>query len=216
MYRTYFVAIIFLCSFTVSMASPSDSILTYYKNGEFITYSQVWVDVPNEIMNGVVDDFLYQTKYDLDAMFGWALKDMKLRKEKDEIIVFNFKSTEYDEKNDVIKNVGDVEIPNLINFPDIHVDDRMTKTVLADGRTKVNIDVLYSDNFLKKTTGVFYVNPKRTDGCWITLEIKVKFGRFFDFFITKFTYRYIMEWRFQKLMHNIALEAERRKSLIGK
>jgi len=88
MYRIYFVAIIFLCSFTMSMASPTDSILTYYKNGEFITYSQVWVDVPNEIMNGVVDDFLYQTKYDLDAMFGWALKDMKLRKEKDEINCF--------------------------------------------------------------------------------------------------------------------------------
>lgn len=216
MYRIYFVAIIFLCSFTMSMASPTDSILTYYKNGEFITYSQVWVDVPEEIMNGVVDDFLYQTKYNLDALFGWALKDMKLRKEKDEIIVFNFKSTEYDEKNDLIKNIGDVEMPNLIKFPDIHVNDRMTKTILTDGRTKVDIDVLYSDNFLKKTTGVFYVNPKGAAGCWITLEIKVKFGRFFNFFITKVTYRHIMEWRFHKFMQNLQTEAERRKSLIGK
>ena len=171
-------------------ANPKDSISTYYKNGEFISHSQIWVEAPKEVMNDVIDDFIHQTKYDLNGLFKWALKDMKLRKEKDEIIVFNFKSTKYDEKSNIIKATGDVEVTNVMSFPEVHVNSKMTKTSLADGQVLVNIDVLYSDAFLKKTTGVFRMIPKSSKGCWLTLETKVQFGWFFNIFITQISYKY--------------------------
>lgn len=210
MNRTFIIVISFLCSFTVSIANTTDSISTHYKDGEFITYSQVWVNAPKEVMNGVVDDFLYQTKYNLDALFGWALRGMKLRKEKDELIVFNFKSTQYDDKNAVVKAIGNVEVPNVIAFPEIHVNSKWEKSILPDGRTKVNIDVLYSDAFLKKTTAVFQLIPDNSKECWITLETKVRFGWYFNFFMTKTTFRDTMEWRFHKMMQNLKFEVERR------
>ena len=194
-------------------ANPKDSISTYYKNSEFISHSQIWVEAPKDIMNDVIDDFIYQTKYDLNGLFKWALKDMKLRKEKDDIIVFNFKSTKYDEKSATIKATGDVEVTNVMSFPEVHVNSKMTKTNLADGQVLVNIDVLYSDAFLKKTTGVFRMTPKNNKGCWLTLETKVQFGWFFNIFITQVSYKYIMEWRFKKMMQNIKAEAERRNTL---
>ena len=211
--------IVFLCVFTivVSRASSVDSVSTSHKGGEFITYTHVSVNAPTAIVNDVIDDFVFQTKYDLEALFGWGLKNLKLRRESDEFIVFNFKSTQYDNKSDLIKAVGAVEIPRVINFPEIHVNSRMTKKTFSNGSVGVDINVLYSDAFLKSTTGVFRMSPNSTDGkCQITLETRVKFGWFFDLFITKSTYRSIMEWRFQQLLHNIKAQAEVRARRLDK
>lgn len=213
MYKLGIITFLLINSLVLCIASPVDSVKTHYKNGQFITYTQIWVNASKPVINDVVNDYVYQTKYDLDALFDWALKGLKLRNEKDDLIIFNFKSTKYDEKNDLIKGVGDVEVPGVIEFPDIHVNSRMTKSVLEDGRLKVNIDVLYSDAFLKKTSAVFYAIQKSNKGAWISLETKVEFGWFFNIFVTQSTFRYIMEWRFQRMMHNIKAEAERREKL---
>ncbi|MBN2765631.1 MAG: hypothetical protein JXR27_04600 [Paludibacteraceae bacterium] len=164
-------------------------------------------------MNEVVSDYIYQSKYDLDKLFEWALSDMKLRTEKDKLIVFNFKSTRYDKENDLIKGIGDVEVPGVVNFPNIHVDSRMTKAYLKNNKTRVRIEVMYSDAFLRKTTGVFYAMPENEQNSRISLETKVQFGWFFNIFITQTAFRSIMEWRFHQMMQNIRDEAERRYSL---
>ena len=83
-----FLILFFLTSTIASQASTLDSISTVYKNGEFITYSQVWVNASDSISNTVAGDFVYQMHYNLDALFGWALKGMNLRKEKNELMVF--------------------------------------------------------------------------------------------------------------------------------
>jgi hypothetical protein len=44
----------------------------------------------------------------------------------------------------------------------------------------------------------------------MTLETRVNFGWFFDFFITLGMYSEIMEWRFTKLVNNLKEEAELR------
>ena len=139
---------------------------------------------------------------------------IQIKQEKKKLIVFNFKSATYDAKNDLIKCVGDVKIPGIISFPDIHVDSRMTKSYLKNGNTRVRIEVMYSDAFLKETSGLFYAIPEKEKGNWITLETKVKFGWFFNVFITQPLFRSIMEWRFHQMMINIRNEAENRTKAI--
>ncbi len=216
-YMNKFILGIVFCfgSLAQSYASPNDSISTHYNNGEFITYSQVLVDVPKDIMNNVLDDFIFQSKYDLDELFKWALVGMKLRNEQDDIIVFNMKSTLYDKKTNVIKSINDVNVPNIINFPNIQLNSRMIKTLQEDGNTKLNIDVLYSDAFLKKTNGYFKIVPIDNKSCYVKLETRVQFGWFFNFFINQISYKYIMEWRFKKILDNVCKEAERRTKLIS-
>lgn len=194
-------------------ASPIDSISTEYKNSEFVTYSQVWVNAPKEVMTDVVRDFSHQLKYDLDGLFKWALVGLNLHKEKSELIEFNLKSTRYNSKTNMIRATGDVIVPYLITFPNINIDSELDYVTLNDGRVKFTIFVIYSDAFLKKTIGVFNLIPQN-NGCWITLETHVKFGWFFDIFITRTRFKSIMEWRFQRFMNNIKKEAERRNRLL--
>ena len=94
------------------------------------------------------------------------------------------------------------------------LSDSVTKSYLKNGNTRVRIDVMYSDAFLRETSGVFYAIPEKEKGNWITLETKVKFGWFFNVFIKQPLFRSIMEWRFHQMMINIRDEAESRTKAI--
>jgi hypothetical protein len=195
----------------ISKASSLDSISTTYKNGEFITYSQVRVDASDSICNTVTKDFEYQMHDNLDALFGWALKGMNLRKEKNELMIFYFKSTKYNKETHIIRGIGDVIVPGVITFPNIIVDSRLTEKRYTNGKSSLDIDLLYSDGFLKKMFGTFSVIPKKYDTCVFTLETHIRFGWFFNIFITQNRFKKIMEWRLKKLVHNLRDEAERRE-----
>lgn len=211
MYKYIFILVAFLSLPFSSFSNIKDTISTTYKDGNYITYTKVWVNAAPLVMDQVIDNFIYQTKHNLDALMLWGLKGLKLRSEKDDIIVFNFKTTTYDKKNDLIKATGEVIVPKVIRFPEIHVNSQMSKRTFDDGKVNVDINVLYSDAFLSKTTGNFNMIPVDEKGCYISLETKVKFGWFFNIFITKYTFTHIMEWRFKTLMYNLRDEAERRK-----
>lgn len=209
-YKWFFLIAFFFMKNVSLFASGNDTISTRYENGEFVTLCQLRVHVSPEIMSGVMDDYVYQLKYDLDKLYTWALKGLKLRKESDDLIVFNFKSTEFDEKEDIVKAVGEVIVPGIITFPEIHVDSRVTNVLRTDGKDLLYINMLYSDAFLKKTTGIFQMTPINENECIISLMTNIKFGWFFNVFITHSSFRKIMEWRFHKMMLNVSDEAIRR------
>ncbi len=204
-----FIIIFTLFEFFYPQIKAADSVSTTYKDGDFVSYNRVWVNASEKISKKVVADFVNQTRYDLDKLYSWGLKNMNLRREKSEIIEFEFKSTSYDEKTGLIRGVGDVVVPYIATFSNVSVDSRMDVNELRDGRTRVKLEVMYSDAFLKKTTGMFYLVPEK-NGCWMILETRVKFGWFFDIFITLQKYSQIMEWRFTQLVNNLKEEAELR------
>jgi len=208
--RTILLLLFFTIAFTTK-ATPQDSISTVYKDGEFITYSQVWVDASDSISNKVSNDFVYQMHYNLDALFGWALKGMNLRKEKNELMIFYFKSTAYNKDTHIIRGIGDVIVPGVITFPNIIIDSKLTEKKYTTGKSTINIDLLYSDGFLKKMFGRFTIIPKRNDASLFTLETHIRFGWFFNIFITQKRFKKIMEWRLKKFVHNLRDEAERRE-----
>ena len=203
--------LLFLSIFITLKASTFDSTSTVYKNGEFITYSQVWVNASDSISNGVTKDFVYQMHYNLDALFGWALKGMNLRKEKNELMVFYFKSTAYNKDTHIIRGIGDVIVPGVITFPNIIIDSKLTERKFTNGKSTINIDLLYSDGFLKKMFGTFNVIPKSKHLSLFTLETHIRFGWFFNIFITQNRFKKILEWRLKKFVCNIRDEAERRE-----
>ena len=211
MKNRYILFLIFIPFVFTTKASSIDSISTIYKNGEFITYSQVWVNASDSISNGVASDFVYQMHYNLDGLFGWALKGMNLRKEKNEMMVFYFKSTKYNKDTHTIRGIGDVIVPGIITFPNINIDSKITEIKYTTGKSTVNIDLLYSDGFLKKMFGAFNVIPKGDKATLYTLETHIRFGWFFNIFITQYRFKKIMEWRLKKFVFNIRDEAERRQ-----
>jgi len=211
-----YILFIFLLSIVFpTVASPVDSISTVYKNGEYITYCQVKVHSSDSISHKVANDFDYQMRYDLNALFGWALKGLNLRKEKNELMVFYFKSTAYNKDTHILRGIGDVIVPGITAFPNIIVDSRLTDTKYPNGKKTINIDLLYSDGFLKKMFGTLTVVPKKNDSPEFTLETHIRFGWFFNIFITQNRFKKIMEWRLKRFVHNLRDEAERRERSAG-
>lgn len=192
-----------------------DSVSTTYKHPDFVSHSKVWVKVDKVLMNKVIDDFLNDTYYNFDNLLLWGLKDMKLSKQKDKLIVFDFKSTKLNPQTGIVNGLGDVEVPGIITFTDIKVDSRFTKKNVGN-KTRVDIEVIRSDAFLKKTVGTMYMTPINDNLCVLTLDTAVQFGWFFNIFITQPMYRSIMEWRFHKLLTNLRDEAEKRQQNLNK
>lgn len=211
MKNSYILLLLLLSIVITSKAASIDSTSTVYRNGEFITYTQVRADASDSISNGVANDLVYQMHYNLDALFGWALKGLNLRKEKNELMVFYFKSTSYNKETHIIRGIGDVIVPGVITFPNIIIDSKLTEKKYMNGKSIVNIDLLYSDGFLKKMFGTFNVIPARNNTSIFTLETHIRFGWFFNIFITQNRFKKIMEWRLKKFVHNIRDEAERRE-----
>lgn len=211
MRKVFFLLFFFFCYLFKVVANYNDTVFTVYRNSEFITTCSLQVNASDSISKAVVNDFLHQTRYDLDELYKWALKGLNLRGEKNELIVFNFKSTSYNKETGVIHGLGDVTVPYVTTFRNIAVDSKMEKVKTERGNILVNINVLYSDAFLKKTYGYFSVRHLSNSKSVYTLETHVEFGWFFDFFITQSRFKKIMEWRFERLLKNIKTEAEKRE-----
>lgn len=197
----------------MAKASPTDSISTIYQDSEFITKSQVWVNASDSIANTIINDFSNQICYTLDPLFGWALKGMNLRKEKNELIMFYFKSTSFDNKTNVIHCLGDVIVPGVLTLPDISFYCKVTPKVFQNGNRNITVDLLRSSGFIKKMKSSFSVihGKGKEKGVWFTFETRTSFGWFFNIFITQSRYKSTMEWRINQYMHNMKDEAEQRE-----
>jgi hypothetical protein len=126
-------------------------------------------------------------------------------------MIFYFKSTSYNKESHIIRGIGDVIVPGIITFPNIIIDSRLSERKFTTGKSTINIDLLYSDGFLKKMFGRFTIIPKRNNASLFTLETHIRFGWFFNIFITQNRFKKIMEWRLKKFVHNLKDEAERRE-----
>ena len=205
---TFFMFAIFAEIF----ANPNDSVSTIYKNGEFVSYSQVAVNASDSISNVVINRFVSQMCYDIDGLFEWGLKGLSLPKEKDELLVFHFKSTNYNKNTGILRAIGDVVVPNVTTLNNLYVDSKVIQKTYADGRRDVSLKLSSENTFLNDMHGVFRFYPKKNKkAAYYTIETHIKFGWFFDIFVTQKRYKQILEWRILKVMHNLKEESEKRQ-----
>jgi len=210
--KSLFLSILFNSFFLFTLsASPTDSVSTTYKDGEFITYSQVWVSASDSTCYNTAKDYDNQMRYNLDALYGWALKGMNLRKEKNELMMFYLKSTSFDNETSIIKGIGDAIIPGIITFPNIEVESQLSRKNFSNGKKAFYLNMINAKGFIKTMNNSFFVIPTSNKGTWYVQEVHVRFGWFFGIFITKNRFKSIMEWRLQRLVHNLRDEAERRE-----
>ncbi len=210
MNRTIFLIILLAFTVVITKASPVDSISTKYRNEEFATYCQVWVNSSDSVCDAVMRDYDYQMRFKLDALYTWALRGMNLRKEKNELMMLYFKSTSFNKGNSVLRGIGDVIIPGVITIPNIFVDCKLIGEQSGKGNT-LKLNLLNSNGFIKNMNNSLAVIPSKNKGNWLVLESHVKFGWFFNIFITQNRFKLIMEWRLKRFIHNLKDEAERRE-----
>lgn len=215
MKKIYLIITILLFLFVKINASVQDSISTVYVDGHFKTYCHISTSTSDSISNEVINKFVYEMCYDLDGLFKWGLKGMSLANSKDELLKFDFRATKYDKSTRILRGIGDVIVPGVTRFPDLFIDSKLTQLKYSDGKRDTRLNLVSENTFIKSMTGVFSFVPKgKNKYGYYVLESNIKFGWYFNVFLTQSRYKKIMEWRLKQLVRNIKEESERREKML--
>lgn len=211
MYKRIILICISVWHLQFVFSSPNDSISTQYSKGVFTSYCQLSVSASDSVVNAVVNQFVKQMCYDIKGLFKWGLKGMSLENEKDELLVFDFKRTEYSKQTGILKGIGDVVVPGVTTIKDISVDSKLTLRTYTSGKREVKLDLAKSNMFIKTMSGSFYFVPKGDHKTgYLQIRTNISFSWFFDVFITQKRYKSIMEWRLRQVLLNVRDEAKKR------
>lgn len=211
MHNRFILFCLSLFFYITLQASPHDSISTRYNKGVFSTVAQLSITNNDSISNAVINLFVQQMCSDIKGLFKWGLKDMSLKNEEDELLVFDFKETRYNKQTGILKGIGDVIVPGVTTFKDLSVDSKLTLRTFPNGKKEVRLDLSKSNLFIREMQGSFYFYPKG-NGRYGYLQVvtNIKFAWFFDVFITQKRYKSIMEWRLRQMILNIKEESDKR------
>ena len=189
----------------------TDSIMTIHKKGVFYTYCQMATVSDMQTAEEVVDDFISEFRGDPQLLFEWAMKGVGQQNdaEKDAVIL-DLKETTFDPSTSIGVIKTDVIVPGFTTYRDVNLESRVLKHHLSNGELRVDVDIFYSNALLKKAYGTYHVIPMGKEKVLICMNTYIKFGWFFDLFITHRRYRNLAEFRIHKFMDNMRLECEKR------
>ena len=206
------ITTLFLCLFSLisaSAASAVDPILTTYKDGEFKTVYETRIKTSNKIASDVADYLVSDFHNSPGHLFQWAFKDLGLQNKNNEIIIID-KSANTDPKTGITHGVFDVVVPHFKTFRNVKVDAIVSKTQYSNGEIKVSANIIYSSLLLKSAVGIVTFLPQRNNEMLLVTNAGIRFGWFFNIFITKGRYKSIVEWRIKKFAENLKAECEKR------
>ena len=206
-----YVLLILLCLPAMS-ASAIDSIVTEYKNGEFVSQYKTQFKVSNKVIGDVTDYFMTDFHRSPSNLFNWALKGLGLEDKKNAELIFVVKPSSYDEKTGITHGHFDILVPHFTTFKNVKVDAIVSKKTYKTGETKLSADIIYSSLLLKNGVGSITIIPQKDNEQLIIADVRLKFGWFFNIFITQKRYKSIIEWRIKKFTENVKAECERRQA----
>ncbi len=201
--------VIIACSILKAYALPVDSISTTYKDGIFTTQYLTKTKVSGQVISAVTDDLITDFHNSSTHLFDWALKDLGLQNEGNELIII-LKSSFHDVKTNITHGLFDIEVPYFTTFKDVKVDAIVSKAI-NNGVTKVSANIIYSSLMLNNGQAVLYIIPQKNNELYFYTTVNIKFGWFFNIFITKRRYKSIVEWRVKKFTENMKQECEQRE-----
>ena len=102
-------------------------------------------------------------------------------------------------------------VTGITKIPNIYIYTKLSEKTHSNGRKDVHLDLATQNALLKKLNGVFSYVPFKNKSGYYVLETHIKFGWFFNIFITKSRYKKIMEWRIKQLIRNLKEESEKRE-----
>lgn len=184
---------------------------TTYTKGLFHSYAQIKAHADGATAHAVVNDFIDQFRGDPNLLFEWALKGLGRQGEGEkDAITLHLKSTTFDKQTNIGVIKTDIEVQGFRTFKDISIESKVVKRTDSSGKTTVDVEVFYSNFVLRKAYGAFYITPLSEKEVLLSVEMFVRFGWFFDLFITQKRYCNLSEFRIEGFLRNMKSESERR------
>ncbi|NDP19864.1 MAG: hypothetical protein GZ091_02110 [Paludibacter sp.] len=207
--------LLILTSTIGSLASTSDSISTTYSDGVFTSQYRCKVFASEKTIDEVSDKLVSDFQNSTTSLFDWALKDLGLQNEGNELIII-IKSSNHDVKTGITHGLFDIVVPYFKTFSNVKVDAIVSKTKNNHGVTKVSANIIYSSLLLKNGLAVLYIIPQKNNEMFFYSNVSIRFGWFFNIFITKKRYKSIVEWRIKKFTENMRLECIKTEKMASK
>ena len=203
--------IIALGSLLSLQASATDSIKTVYQDGEFKTKYIIRVKASENDVCEVANKLIYDFHNTPGNLFNWALKDLGLQDKKKNDIVFILKTSTTDVKTGITHGTFDIIVPSITSFDNVVVDAIVSKTKCNNKEMKVSANIIYSSLLLKHGLATLTMVPLKNNEQLFITNVSIKFGWFFNIFITKRRYNSIVEWRIKKFTENMKSECEQKR-----
>lgn len=196
-------------------AATIDSIKTIFQDGQFKTQYQTRVKASDIIASDVAEYLLKDFHNTPGNLFNWALKDLGLQDKTKNDIIFILKSSVTNTKTGITHGSFDIIVPYFTTFSNVKVDAIVSKTNYVKNEMKVTANIIYSSLLLKNGLGVLTIIPQKNNELLFVTNVSIKFGWFFNIFITKKRYKSIVEWRIKKFTDNLKYECEHRQNAIS-
>jgi len=211
--RKIFIVFTLLIVFvSTTFANLDDTIQTIYEDKEFKTQYTTKLKASPKIVGETADYLVNDFHNSTSNLFDWAFKGLGLQG-KNEEIVFVFQSASTDSRTGITHGKFDVIVPHFTTFKNIKVDAIVKRDKTNSREIKADADIIYSSTLLKNAVGSITFVPTNNNEYQVITNVKIKFGWFFNIFITKKRYKSIVEWRIKKFTDNIKEECLRRQNL---
>ena len=187
------------------------TVLTTYSHGEYTTTCERKVDVSQDRMNEVVNMFFNDMQTDINGLFKWAFKGTENDKKDStrNTIQIKYKESYAEPERHYGKQVIDVIVPHFKTFKDISIESSYTDTTLEDRMRAIHLTIDYSGSLLKDASADFNTIPITDNSSYAQLTIRIKFGFFFNLFISRKMYINVIEWRINQMFENLCEMAEK-------
>ena len=217
MKKQFILLLSFLYLSTTLKASndTNDSIKTVYQDGQFKTEYKIKVKASELIASEVANDLLKDFHHHPDNLFNWALKDLGLQETTKNDVIFILKSSITDTKTGITHGIFDIIVPHFTTFNNVKVNAIVSRTNYNNGKMKVTSNIIYSSLLLKNALGILNIIRLNKNELFFITNVSIKFGWFFNIFITRKRYKSIVEWRIKKFTENLKNECERRQDVLS-
>ncbi|MDR2824449.1 MAG: hypothetical protein LBB41_04540 [Prevotellaceae bacterium] len=197
-----------LCANFVT-AQQATSTTTYAK-GVFTTTVSCTFESNQQQVDQTINNFVSQYKGNLNALFPWALKGLKLQGEKDDFIEFNVKTHTLEKQ--IVVGKMDIAVKLLgKKFTDVGYKVKIEKTKSSDDVAVISYYLYDCEEVIQSAKATFTVTKLNSTTCECKLVASTTLVKFYNMVMTKKMFRENLEWRFQKFTENMAKNAANAK-----
>ncbi|MCM1035489.1 MAG: hypothetical protein NC038_05715 [Paludibacter sp.] len=179
------------------------TVLTTYVKGMYNTDCALSVNASAAEANQVVDRLIYEFQRNPDLLFDWAFVGTGQQNDAEkDAFVLHWNNVLYVPERNYSRIDMEVQVPGIRSFKNIVLESMVTDTLIGLQRN-VRVDIFYAGNLLKEAYGNFCVMPIADNQCTLSIDLHIRFGWFFNIFVSRRVYRNVVEWRVERFMSNL-------------
>ena len=214
--KKVFCSLLLLLVVWITAWAQNESIFlkTKYERGLFETVAILDTGDSSEIMSGIIlDADAHFRRLNIDSLF-WLFKGLSGKEEGRNLIGIDCVDVEYDQNKEIFDFFINIHVGIMKKqFRNVRITVLMKTTERdSNGYPVVTVELGNPNFFLKSaklTLNFHQVMNKRQ----LVIQSSVRFGRFFNLFISTSNYCAIAEWRIETVLKNLKAETERRQNI---